>query len=127
MIILDSSVWIAFFNNTDSQHKKAQKIFQELNEKIILPEYVIIEVCSVLLLKASVKITNNFIEIALNNTEVGILLADQMFFYNTLNGFKNILNEKLSFIDSALLYLSKSYKIITFDGNLDTMIKKANI
>lgn len=80
-----------------------------------------------MLLKASVKITNNFIEIALNNTEVGILLADQMFFYNTLNGFKNILNEKLSFIDSALLYLSKLYKIITFDGNLDTMIKKANI
>ena len=53
--ILDSNVWIAFLHKGDSQHKKAQRIFARQKEPIVIPEYVIIEVSSVLLQKASKK------------------------------------------------------------------------
>ncbi|NCF75149.1 MAG: PIN domain-containing protein [Xanthomonadaceae bacterium] len=126
MIILDSNVWISYLDQNDNQHKKAQKIMDEIDCNIIVPEYVIIEVCTVLLRKTNKKIANGFIEIAFDNQNTEVLFCDEYFFNLFVNNFKNIQNKNLSFIDTTLLYLSKNYQVITFDKNLEKAIKKLN-
>ncbi len=122
MVIIDSSVWVAFFNKNDSQHDKAKKIFNGLKLKVILPEYVFIEVSTILLMKAGKKIAEKFIEIAQDNSDVEIYLSNGDLFLDTVRLFKNSAQKKLSFVDISLLFLSESYKIITFDKNLQKAI-----
>ena len=124
MIILDSNVWISYLDKNDNQHKKAQKIIEKIDCDIVVPEYVIIEVCTVLLKKTNKKIADGFIEIAFDNQNTEVLFCDEYFFNLFVNNFKNIKNKNLSFIDTALLYLSEDYKVITFDKNLEKAIKK---
>jgi predicted nucleic acid-binding protein len=122
MIILDSNVWIAFFHERDSQHKRAEKIVKEISFPIVAPEYVIIEVSSILRFKAGKKISNDFLENIFDNENIEILLSNELFFSNTADNFKNSKNKSLSFVDTALLYLSKSYQVITFDKDLQKAI-----
>ncbi|MFH1522473.1 MAG: PIN domain-containing protein [Patescibacteria group bacterium] len=122
MVILDSNIWIAFFNRKDSQHTKARKIFFTIQELVILPEYIILEVCSILTLRASKKIAEAFLEIAIYNKNVKIVLSDDSLFKNTLKLFVQYKGNKLSFVDLALVYMSKTDKIVTFDKNLKKVI-----
>ncbi len=122
MIILDSNVWIAFLDKSDSQHKQAEKIFNELKQKIIITEYIILEVCSVLSLKVNKKVADSFIEMAFNNRDIEVLLSDEHFFKETTKLFLNCLYTHLSFADISLLYLSNFYNVITFDKELQKAI-----
>jgi len=124
MIILDSNVWVAFFYEDDSQHKKAEKIIKELGLFIVVPEYVIAEVSSVLCLRASKKISNDFLENIFDNENIEILLSNKTFFDDVVENFKNAKSKKLSFIDTALLKLSESYRVITFDKDLEKAIEQ---
>ncbi|MEA2088910.1 MAG: PIN domain-containing protein [Patescibacteria group bacterium] len=123
MIILDSNIWISFLDKNDNQHKKAVKIMEKIDCDIVVPEYVIIEVCTVLLKKTNKKIADGFIEIAFNNQNTKVLFFDEYFFNIFVNNFKSIQNKNLSFIDIALLYLSETYDVITFDKNLEKAMK----
>ena len=127
MTILDSNVWIAFFHKNDNQHKKAEKIIKELDTKIIIPEYIITEIASILCFKASKKIAVTFLESILDNNDIEILLSNKQIFNNTVNNFINDKNDKLSFVDTMLLCLSKKYQLITFDKNLQKAIITNNI
>ena len=127
MIILDSNIWISYLDKNDNQHKKAEKIFRKTNAVIIVPEYVIIEVCTVLLKKTNKETANGFIKIVFDNQNTEILFFNEIIFLSFVNNFENVCNKKLSFIDIALLHLSKSYQIITFDKDLEKAIKKLNI
>ncbi len=122
MLIIDSNVWVALFNKNDSQHNKAKSFFDKLEMKVIIPEYVFIEVSTILLIKAGKNIAKKFIEIAQDNSDVEICLSSGELFLNTLRIFKNSAKDKLSFVDISLLFLSESYKIITFDKNLQKAI-----
>ena len=122
MIILDSNVWIAFFHKNDNQHKKAEKIIKELNAKIIIPEYIITEIASILCFKADKKIAVIFLNSVLDNDDIEILLSNEIIFNNTVNNFIDDSGNKLSFIDTTLLCLSKKYKIVTCDKNLQIAI-----
>ena len=124
MIILDSNVWVAFFYKGDSQHKKAEKIVREFGLFVTVPEYVIAEVSSVLCLRASKKISNDFLENIFDNENIEILLLNKEFFDIVVDNFRNLKNKKLSFIDTALLCLSKSYQVVTFDKDLEKAITK---
>jgi predicted nucleic acid-binding protein len=122
MIVLDSSVWIAFLNKKDSQHNKAEKFLESIQSKIIVPEYVILEVCSVLLAKVGKKTANLFLEIIMDNQDIEVLFSNKIFFLELVEYFKNILRKNLSFVDIALLYLSNSYEVATFDNKLKRAI-----
>jgi predicted nucleic acid-binding protein len=124
MVIIDSSVWVAFLNENDSQHSKAKKIFNELKTGIMLPEYVFMEVATILLIKANKKVAAKFIEISEDNSDIEIYLSNGELFLSTIQLFKDSAEEKLSFVDMSLLFLSASYKTITFDKNLQKAIIK---
>ena len=124
MTILDSNVWIAFFNESDNQHKKAEKVFRKIGDSIIITEYVILEVASVLTIRASKNIADKFIEFVVDNENIKILLSNENSFKRIVKNFLNYPKSNLSFVDISLLNLSGKYDIITFDKNLEKAVKK---
>ena len=115
-VIPDSNVWIAVFRKEDSQRPKAMRVFDELEgAEIVVPEYVLIEVASILKLKGHEKEARAFIMETLNS-ERGFLAAGSLA-YETAKLFCER-HDKLSFIDTALLVLSRDYRVITFDKAL---------
>ncbi len=120
-VLLDSSVWVAYINPHDSQHGKALKLFEELDiEVFVIPEYVLLETLSIIQMRVGKKYANNFLKFA--KSEYAIILESTMYFKQTLDIFPNY-DKKLSFVDLALVYLSKYYEVITFDKNLQKAIK----
>ncbi len=117
MIILDSNVWIAFLNTDDSQHKKAIKVFGEINgKKVIMPEYIFLEICTILRLRTNKEVTDSFVRYILSNRDVDVLLSDKNLFGETIRLFLE--NKKISFIDTSLVALANTYKVISFDKQL---------
>lgn len=124
MIVLDANVWIAYFHENDTQYKKAQKIFQELSGKILLPEYIIMEIATILGHHAGNDFVNRFFDHIENNNAITIVLTEQTFFLRSISEFRKINMKKFSFIDCSLLLLSESYPVITFDNALHKEIQK---
>ena len=128
-VILDSSVFIAYLNENDSQHKKALLIFKNLSvESILISEYVLLEVLTVIQNKVSKSQALKFKNFIIENFSDSILRSDD-FFGDTFDLFGEN-SGKLSFVDVSLLVLSKKYEVITFDKNLKRAIgsygKKGN-
>lgn len=123
MTILDSNVWIAFLHKDDTQHKKAENVFRVCEKPIVVPEYVVIEVSSVLSQKAGKKIADAFLVIITQSEDIEILFSEDQFFSEVIAFFQQRNEKHLSFIDFVLLYLSSSYFIITFDKKLQKAIK----
>ncbi|NIA09603.1 MAG: PIN domain-containing protein [Nitrospiraceae bacterium] len=124
MIIFDSCVWIAFLNKADSQHTKAAKVLAENNDKIVMTEYILLEVASVLCLRAGKSRADKFLKIVMNNKDIKIITSDKTFLLGTINEFLRYKTKYLSFVDFSLVYLSKQYKIITFDEKLKQFLLK---
>ncbi len=121
MKVLDSNIWIAFLNKKDSQHQKAVKLFDVLDSKVIIPEYIILEVCSILVLKVNKETADNFLKMIFLNKDVEVLFSDN--FLKVADFFISKKIKKLSFIDIFLLYLSDDYEVLTFDKDLQKAIK----
>lgn len=120
-IIIDSSVWIAYFNEDDSQHKKAEEVLNKQTKQLIVPEYILLEVVSVLRQKKKEVSIADFISIALKND---VFLPTGDLVIRVANHYSDEIYKKLSFVDVALAVLSKKYDIITFDKELQKVINK---
>lgn len=128
MVIIDSNVWIAFLNKNDSNHKRADEIFNKLvdkREKIIITEYVLLEIVTVLSQKVGKKIANQFIEIAGNTKRIEIISSSADFLDEVLAFYLKQKNKNLSFVDYSLLYLSGQYEVLTFDKKLNSLLSKS--
>ena len=125
-IILDSCVWIAYFISSDSLHKRALSLANEIEKyEVIVPEYILLEVVSVL--KAQ-KYHKEAREFAKRIMQTGALLvSDPDLPEKSLRKCFEKANSKLSFVDSALLVLSKKYEVISFDKALAKRLKKQHI
>ncbi len=124
MIILDSNIWIAFLNVDDVNHKKAEKIFEETKEKIILTEYILLETVTVLSQKVDKRVSDRFIDEVVNNRDIEILPSSDEFLNGVIKLYLSKKNKNLSFVDYSLLYLSKKIKVVTLDKTLQREIKK---
>jgi len=122
MIIFDSNIWIAYINKSDSTHKRALKLFQAINTKdILITEYLLLEIATVLKQIQGHKFAQKFIQLIIDNNIS--FLESKNFYAQTFLLFQSLKENKLSFVDVSLLYLSKKYKVETFDKNLQKMIK----
>ena len=99
MTILDSNIWIAFFNKNDNQHRKASLIFSKMKDEILITEYIILEVCTVLAMRVNKKIADSFLEIVLHNQAVQVLSSSSDFFYKSVGNFLDYKHKDLSFVD----------------------------
>lgn len=118
MLVLDSCIWIAFWNTTDSQHEKAVDLFSSNDEEVLLPEYILVEVLNVLLLKANKKAADLWLKKILNSEWVRILPSTPNLLKENLDYFLKNKHSKLSFIDQSLVILSRKYQVLTFDKEL---------
>lgn len=120
--LVDSSVWVALFLDFDTQHRKAEQTIQKLSGTIYLPYCVIAEVVTILAYKHSKRLADNFIAYAKDNRDLEIInndALDEMGFYQTIP-------HKLSFVDTALIFLSGKLDatLVTFDKQLERTAKK---
>ncbi|MBI5794671.1 type II toxin-antitoxin system VapC family toxin [Candidatus Uhrbacteria bacterium] len=127
MTILDSNIWIALFHKEDSQHLKAQALMKKLTMPIVLPEYVLLEVCTVLRIRADQNHVRTFVEVVSDNRDIEILPSTPELLRSTITRLQSLKTTPLSFTDVALLLLSKTFMIETFDRHLQTAIKKNKI
>lgn len=118
MTVLDSSVWIAYLNADDSQHQKAVRVFSDIDGQLLLPEYVVLEVYTVLVTRVGKKEANAFLDVCVNNKGIRILLTDESFFLGVVDACQKQPRNGLSFADVALIALSKTHRVITFDALL---------
>jgi len=123
VIIFDTNVWVAFFNANDSQHKKAQRAILHSRETIIIPEYVIVETTTVLSVKASKAIANQFLDAIQSNVDVQIMLMNEQRFIGTVELFRIVLDGTLSFVDTHLLWLHQYHPVVTFDQELQQALQ----
>lgn len=122
MTVLDSNVWIAYLNKNDNQHRKAVNTFNKLDDEILITEYIILEVCSVLTMRVSKATADDFLKIVINNQDVQVLSSSNSFFHKTINYFLDYSNDNLSFVDVSLLKLSRNYELKTFDKKLKNAV-----
>ncbi len=123
MIVVDSSVWVALYNELDNQHQKAVGLSASLSD-VALPEYVLLETCTLLLAKAGEDAAEKFLEYSLDSAEVTVLYSSPDFVQETVRLFRRLKNRKLSFVDISLLLLSQSHEVVTFDKALQKAIQK---
>lgn len=121
-IILDSSVWIALFHKEDSQHEKAKKLLEGNSTSVVVPEYVLLEVVTVLRNLKRHKEAERFMEEVLEDS--GTFLPAGTLAYEVARVLPREA-KTLSFVDVALTLLSqKKYEVLTFDSVLARAIKK---
>lgn len=124
-VIFDSNVWIAYFREEDSLSKKAKEILENHEGIIVIPEYIFLEVTTVLQIRTSKKTANLFMEMTLENDQVELLFSDEILFEETQKIFLTQ-EKKLSFTDCSLVSLSSEFEIITFDEALQKYIEEKN-
>lgn len=124
MTILDANVWVAFFNDQDSQYAEAQKIIENASLPIYIPEYVILETSTVIAQRADKRTANQFLDYVTSNKNVRLLITDELFVTNTIRLFLEQPTKRLSFADIALLLLSRQWPVVTFDRQLANAIKR---
>jgi len=122
-IIFDSNVWIGYFNTEDSTHAKAVAFFKMYNNyTIVLTEYVLLEVATVLKQKIGYAATNKIVTTLLQTENIQLLQSAD-YFAPTLNTFLTSKDKNLSFVDVSLVVLSSDFTVITFDKKLATALK----
>ena len=123
-IIIDSSVWIAFFLENDSLHTKALKLEKEILNTKYIPDFVYFEVCTVLRKKGGLVCCTSFIEHIEKSQDIEVVsFISDVTSFSTF--FLQKAYEKLSFVDSTLLYLYKKdgCTILTFDKEILKFLK----
>lgn len=121
MIILDSNVWIAYFDEDDFTHEQASELFKSVDKnELVVTEYILLEVSTVLKQKLGGEFARQFIKKIFQ--EKFIFLSSDNFYKETILLFQSLKDDKLSFVDVSLLYLAKQYQIKTFDKHLQKRI-----
>lgn len=127
MVILDTNIWYAHLSEEDFRHDKAEKIFESLQDDILIPEYILLELCTLLARNKKKEIADRFIGMAEDNDRTELLPSSSLFFKEVREAFREIESHRLSFVDVALLLFSRSYTVMTFDQALYKLLKKKSL
>ena len=125
MDLFDTNVWVAIANEDDSLHGKALKAFARATRPIILPEYVLVETGNILTYRAGKPFADRFLDEAVNNSDIELLYAGKETVLHAIRFFQAFPHPGLSFVDTFLLYLSTAHNVITFDKQLDKLIRRS--
>lgn len=126
MILLDSDVWVAFFNTNDSQHARAQKLLAALATQradVGVHEYVVLEVVTVLRRVAGPQQASAFVESIARLGGLRVLYSSAETVRDICAATYQQCHPKLSFTDLVLLSYAKTHTIHTFDKALQRAIR----
>lgn len=126
-VVFDTCVWVAAMNVEDSLHARAVEAFRTNHDVIILPEYVIVETCTALRHRANKQAANRFLETTLENETTRLLFAGEDTIRHSANFYRSSDHPGLSYVDVFLVFLSQTHRIVTFDKQLNNLIKRNNV
>ena len=122
MIIIDSSVLIAFHNSKDAHHAAASVLMERFLAgewgKGLLLEYVFLEVVTVIMLRLNLSSAIRVGRILLEAEELEFAPCSD-FFLETLDLFSRQNGTRLSFVDAAIAQAAHDRtdgQILTFDA-----------
>lgn len=126
-VIFDSNVWIGYFNVEDTTHSQAVACFSKYSVRtVVLTEYVLLEVATVLKQKIGHAATNKIIAVLLQTENIQ-LLPSADYFSPTLTMFLGHKDKHLSFVDMSLVVLASDFEVITFDKKLASALKRGGV
>lgn len=121
MIVLDSSFLIAFHNLRDVHHPEASRIMPSILDgtwgPALLPEYVFLEVVTVLASRRDVAAAVTVGDVLLQSEEIEFVPCGEVF-PETLSVFRHQERTRLSFADSAIVAIARqrgARYVATFD------------
>ena len=122
MIVLDSSFLIAFHNERDSQHEAARGLMREFLAgrwgKGLLPEYVFLEVVTVLLVRRDLATAVRTGRLLLEAQELELVPCSDVFL-ETVQLFGSQKKTTLSFADAAIAVIARTRadgQVLSFDA-----------
>ena len=122
MIVLDSSFLIAFHNERDSQHAAARRLMREFLDdrwgKGLLPEYVFLEVMTVLLVRRDLATAVRTGRLLLEAQELEFVPCSDVFL-DAVQLFGSQKRTSLSFADAAIAVIARTRadgQVLTFDA-----------
>lgn len=118
MIILDSSVIVAFFRPLETLHENAKNVINSADHCMI-PDYVLAESLTIIKIKKGFEAMKNCGYFLVNNEHFTIRTTTSLEFQNTLQFFTEHENN-LSFVDTLLVILNQQEQVPveTFDKDL---------
>lgn len=122
-ILVDSCVWVAFFDINDRQHEKAVKVFQNLQKKevkVVIHLLVLIETLSILKYKGIVKSNLKKIKEKMLNGRIFEFVGETKLDINEKFFEKLFDNNRMGLVDLILLdYCEKNeIDLMTLDKSM---------
>lgn len=124
-IVLDSSFLVAFHNAADVHHAAAVGVMERVLggewEEVLLLEYVVLEVMTMLRLRVDAPASVSVGELLLESREIQFLPCSDIF----LRAFETFRAERtaaLSFVDAAIVCVARESEpgfVATFDGDFE--------
>ncbi len=124
LAFIDTSLLVAYFNESDSLHAKAHKAISSITRPLLVHEYVLLESATVLMSRETKELADVFVKIMLTNADFRLIYSDKYFLQESAESFLESKTKQISFVDAALLALSDGYPILTFDNSLQKAIEK---
>ncbi len=131
-ILIDSCVWIAFYDVNDRQHNKSVNIFRTLQRKNIKPLVhllVLIETLSILKYKRILKNELKKIKTSMLNSQIFDFIGETKLDINEKIFEKLYDDNRMGLVDLILLGYCKENKIdlMTLDKAMDKAWKELNL
>ncbi len=120
--VFDSNVWVASIIEKDLLHKKAKQVLLKHSGVFFLTDHIVAEVITVLKKYKALNEAKNF-TLHVFGSDDFVVIPSTVYFDETIEYFVNSNDNKLSFTDMSLIVLSKKYKIISFDKDLNKKLK----
>lgn len=126
MIVVDSSVWVALFNVKDKHHQRAKKELSgaiSSDERIVVSDFVVLEVTTVLLKRVGRATSARFLDFVFKDRHASLAFTGNGIFYSVVKAFPRIGGE-LSFVDMSLILLAKGLRarLMTYDKELRRVV-----
>lgn len=131
--LVDSSVWIAYFNKDDIHSQACQQILENAfsnKTQLVITTFVIQEVVTVLLYSNKPKAIELFLTFIEENPLITLLVCDMNYIQRSIAcANKNNWKPKCSLTDWSLITaaLSTRQPLMTFDRQLRNALKKVKI
>lgn len=125
MVILDSSVVIAIFKDSDIHHEKAREIFYR-EDDLVIPTCALIEILSILKMKNGLGAVKNCTDFLYKAENIDIYEMSHELVDEAVQHYIKHKNN-LSFTDTLLLTLARNTEIplVTFDKELAKIAAKS--
>ncbi len=124
--VVDSNVFIAFYNQNDTQHLDALRLMGELQSAtLIVHPYVLQEVATVLTYRFGFETAKKFLS---DITTAENVLIPSINVRSEIERFQ-LLGKKMSFTDVALINLAEqmAIRLLTFDRQILSVMKGRKI